>query len=180
MAGGGSDSAFELLLSALDADRDRAAGTYEHLRERTIGLLRWWGAPDAEDLADVAFDRVARKLAEGAVVPPGSLGAYLRGVARMIFYESRRRPRLQPHEAGLVGAEAAAGADLLSWLDACLDRLSSQDRDLVLRYYGEGKAAEVRRRLASELTLSTTALRIRAHRIRMQLEACVVARTGAA
>ena len=53
-------------------------------------------------------------------------------------------------------------------------------RSLVLRYYGEGKAAEVRRRLASELTLSTTALRIRAHRIRMQLEACVAARTGAA
>jgi hypothetical protein len=45
----------------------------------------------------------------------------------------------------------------------------------VLRYYGEGKAADVRRSLASELGVSMTALRLRAHRTRLQLERCVSA-----
>src|SRR4051794_15409493 len=100
MAGGVSAEAFQRLLGALDAERDRAASAYEQLRERTIGLLRWWGAPDAEDLADLTFDRVARKLDEGAVVPQSSLGAYVRGVARMIFYEARRRPQIDARDVG--------------------------------------------------------------------------------
>jgi DNA-directed RNA polymerase specialized sigma24 family protein len=174
MAGGVSHGAFNRLLTALDADRDRAAHAYELLRQRTIGLLRWWGAAEAEDLADIALDRVARKLDEGAVVAPGSMGAYLRGVARMIFYESRRRPQVLAHEVPLV-TPAPHDTGPLSCLDSCLDRLPRQDRDLVLRYYAEGKAADVRRRLASDLALTMTALRIRAHRIRVQLEACVLA-----
>jgi len=174
MVGGVSQGAFNRLLTALDGDRDRAAHAYELLRERTIGLLRWWGAAEPEDLADIALDRVARKLDEGAVVAPGSMGAYLRGVARMIFYESRRRPQVLAHEVALV-APAPDDTDLLGCLDTCLGRLSHLDRDLVLRYYAEGKAADVRRRLAAEMALTMTALRIRAHRIRMQLEACVQA-----
>ena len=40
--------AFQRLLGALDPDQDRAAEAYERLRTRTIGLLQWWGAADAE------------------------------------------------------------------------------------------------------------------------------------
>src|SRR4029079_2064984 len=61
--------AFELLLAALHPERERAAAAYEQLRERTIGLLRWWGASRPEELTDETLDRVARKLAEGAPVP---------------------------------------------------------------------------------------------------------------
>src|SRR5215831_17850906 len=150
MVGGVSQGAFNRLLTALDGDRDRAAHAYELLRERTIGLLRWWGAAEPEDLADIALDRVARKLEEGAVVTPGSMGAYLRGVARMIFYESRRRPQVLAQEVALL-TPPPPEPDLLGCLDNCLDRLSRQERDLVLRYYGEGKAADVRRRLASDM-----------------------------
>src|SRR6185295_1605233 len=82
--------AFELLLAALHPERGRAAAAYEQLRERTIGLLRWWGASRPEELTDETLDRVARKLAEGAPVPDGSLGAYVRGVARLVFYEAGR------------------------------------------------------------------------------------------
>jgi DNA-directed RNA polymerase specialized sigma24 family protein len=174
MAGGVSEGAFNRLLTALDADRDRAAAAYEQLRERTIGLLRWWGAPEPEALADATFDRVAHKLNDGAVVPDGSLGAYVRGVARMIFYEARRRPQVHPHELALLSPPPSADVELLTSLDSCLAALTRQDRDVVLRYYADGKAADVRRRLAAELDLSMTALRIRAHRIRMQLEQCVL------
>jgi len=173
MASGVSPGAFERLLTALNADRDRAADAYEHLRERTTGLLRWWGATDAEDLADVTLDRVARKLEEGATIAEGSFGAYVRGVARMIFYEAQRRPKLQAGDAAHLAPPPASDHELLGCLDSCLDALSAGDRSLVLRYYGDGKPSEVRRRLGVELGVSMTALRIRAHRLRLQLERCV-------
>jgi DNA-directed RNA polymerase specialized sigma24 family protein len=176
MSGGVSAQAFQRLLAALDGDPDRAAHAYQQLRERTIGLLRWWGAPEPEDLADVTLDRVARKLDDGAAVPDGSLAAYVRGVARMIFYESRRRPRVQAQDLPLLSPPPAADVDRLAALDACLGALPPRDRDVVLRYYGDGKAADVRRTLAADLATSMTALRIRAHRIRVQLERCVTAR----
>jgi DNA-directed RNA polymerase specialized sigma24 family protein len=175
MSGGVSPGAFDRLLSALDADRDRAGAAYEHLRERTAGLLRWWGASDAEDLADLTLDRVARKLEEGATIANGSFGAYVRGVARMIFYESRRRPQIQAGDAGYLTPPPSSDPDLFACLESCLGTLDPGDRTTVLRYYGDGKLADVRRRLGEELGVSMTALRIRAHRLRMQLERCVLA-----
>src|SRR6185436_10659829 len=82
--------ALERLLAALDPDPQRAALEYERFRTRLIGLLRWWGAVDAADLADRTLDRVARKLEQGADVPGDSLAAYVRGVARMVYVESAR------------------------------------------------------------------------------------------
>jgi hypothetical protein len=165
--------AFDGLLGALDPDRERAAAAYERLRERLIGLLRWWGAAQSEELADEALDRVARKLQAGVEIADGSLAAYVRGVARMVFYEWTRRPRAE-HMAIEVAA-IAAGDDhaALTQLDGCLDRLADEDRRLLLRYYGQGRAADVRKQLAGELGLSPTALRIRAHRLRVRVESAM-------
>ena len=165
-------SAFERLLQAFDADRDKAALAYEQLRHRIVGLIRWWGAWPAEDLADQTLDRVARKLEEGADVPSGSLGAYVRGVARMVFYEWTRASRATLPEAALdVRGDVDEAEATLHRLDRCLESLAPAERELVLRYYGEGRKSEVRRGLAKELGISPTALRIRAHRLRQRLEA---------
>jgi DNA-directed RNA polymerase specialized sigma24 family protein len=174
MPGGVSEDAFQRLLTALDADRDRAAVAYEQLRERTAGLLRWWGAVDPDDLADLTLDRVARKLSEGASIADGSFGAYVRGVARLFFYEARRRPRLNPGDAPYLAPPPSSDPDLLGCLESCLAQLNPEDRRLVLGYYGDGKLADVRRRLGEELGVTMTALRIRAYRVRAQLERCVV------
>jgi DNA-directed RNA polymerase specialized sigma24 family protein len=166
--------AFDGLLSALDADRQRAAAAYEQLRHRLIGLLRWWGGHQPEELADETLDRVARRLAEGAGIPSGSLGAYVRGVARLVFYESTRdrvaTSAVREPVASIASDEAEAASDCL---DRCLAQLDEADRRLLLRYYDSGKASQIRRQLAEELGISGTALRIRAHRLRMPLERCV-------
>jgi DNA-directed RNA polymerase specialized sigma24 family protein len=164
---------FERLLDALDPDRERAAEAYERLRDRIIGLLRWWGAAAPEQLADDTLDRVARKLQDGAPISTGSLGAYVRGVARMVFYESTREPL-----APLTGREAALAPstdalDAADCLDKCLASWGAADRNLILAYYDDGKASDARKRLAGTLGISVTALRIRAHRLRTRLEHCV-------
>jgi DNA-directed RNA polymerase specialized sigma24 family protein len=163
------------LLDLLDADRDRAAIAYEKLRERTAGLLQWWGATHPDELADETLDRVGRKLDEGAPVTQSSLAAYVRGVARLVFYESRRADRNDPLPRHDLAAPQPEGqSDVLECLDECLASLDSSDRDVVLRYYDGNKVA-VRQRIASDLNISMTALRIRMHRLRMRLESCVEA-----
>jgi DNA-directed RNA polymerase specialized sigma24 family protein len=174
-------ASFERLLDALSADRAEAAAAYEALHRRVCGLLRWWGARDAEDLADQAIDRVARQLNDGLVITSGSVGTYMRGVARMIFYESARRAGAFDSRAPLEQAEPPA-ADVedrrFACLEKCLSVLDSKERSLVMRYYDDGDRAEVRRMLAADMDLTRTALRIRAHRIREKLEACVRACVG--
>jgi DNA-directed RNA polymerase specialized sigma24 family protein len=168
----------EQLLTALHPDRDVACAQYERLLLRLEALFRFWGCADGADLADQTLDRVAVRLAQGAPVPRESLEAYLRGVARMLFHDS---VRLQKREQALTSIPPpdphadAEGERALATLDDCLDLLGTGDRKLILDYYAahDGGTIDLRRRLASAMGISPTALRIRAHRIRQRLEACV-------
>lgn len=169
-------AALDGMLSRLDSDRERAGEHYEALRRRLHGLFRWWGSESPFELADRTLDRVAMRLEEGAAVSAEALPGYVRGVARLIFHESlRERQReeralrdLPPDDVDhdREGAFAA--------LDNCLDTLNAADRRLIIDYYAaHGRSMiEARRRLASGLQLSPTALRIRAHRLRQRLEEC--------
>ena len=169
-----SATAFDAFLRTLDSDRDRAAEAFEALRERVTGLLEWWGTSRAAELADETLDRVARKIEEGARIAEGSLGAYVRGVARLVFYESTRERIDQLHDPeALVEAPAEDIEPALSCLDDCLSNLEHDDRKLVLRYYDNGKRADLRQKLAVEKGMSMTALRIRTCRLRQRLEDCV-------
>jgi DNA-directed RNA polymerase specialized sigma24 family protein len=168
--------AFERLLAALNADRERAAIEYEQLRHRIIGLLRWWGASHPQELADETLDRVAHKLEGGAAIGQAGLGAYVRGVARMVYYESTRQPVMPALTRDVAATESSDDLERASaCLDGCLGLLAAADRTTLLRYYDAGKAADVRKGLADELGITLTALRIRTHRLRTQVEKCVAA-----
>jgi FAD/FMN-containing dehydrogenase len=176
--------ALDGLLARLDDDRERAAVRYEQLRSRLQALFGWWGAENAFELADRTIDRVAAKLQEGALVPAPSLPAYLRGAARLVYYESLREAERE--ESAHRQAPTLAEADLqaeetLRALDGCLETVPTADRELILDYYSAagGSNISARRSLAGRLAMSATALRIRAHRLRQRLEECVRARLQA-
>src|SRR5437763_189010 len=65
---------------------------------------------------------------------------------------------------------------LLECLDGCLEKLPAETRMLIMEYYQLRKQAKIDRRkaLAEELGIPVNALRIRAHRVRAQLEECVM------
>ena len=56
-----------------------------------------------------------------------------------------------------------------------MQRLTADNRKLVLQYYQEEKQAKIdhRKLLAEQLGIALNALRIRAHRIRASLQECV-------
>jgi DNA-directed RNA polymerase specialized sigma24 family protein len=182
---GVSGASFEALLHALHPERERAAERYEAMRQRLRRFFRWRGARWPDELVDETLDRVGRKVAGGEVIRAADVGRYFLGVARNVLREAwqRERQRGPQHDVAALANRLDAGAGAaerqaearLECLDRCLAELPSETRDLVLRYYrGQGVAkVEDRRVLASQLGVTTGTLRIRLHRLRLRLEACV-------
>ena len=177
----GDRDPFATLLRRLARDGHAQVG-YERLRHRLIQFFRLHLPADADDLADMALDRIARRLHEGVEIE--HLPAYALGVARLLVLEARTRlAKRQRAERALAADEddneaASAAASLeaaSSALATCLDQLGAQARALILDYYGADGARRIqaRQRLAAELGSSLNALRNRALRLRERLERCV-------
>jgi len=180
-----TQDAFDELLAWLDADRDRAGSKYETIRLRLIKIFTCRGCSEAEELADETINRVVARLSDIAVDYHGDPALYFYAVSQKIHLEYLRKFKARKAE---VPVEAAA--DQLAptihcltddierdydCLERCLDKLSANNRELVLGYYQEEKQAKIdhHKRLAQEMGIAVNALRIRAHRIRRTLEACV-------
>jgi len=168
-----SQEAFDALLEWLDSDREQAAVKYEQIRSRLIKIFVGRGCADAEDLADETINRVTSKLDQIKKEYQGDPARYFFGVANMIYMEylRRRLPPVSPFppiDSNQVELEYRC-------LERCIEQLSEENRYLLLQYYGaEGRAkVDHRKRLADELGIAPNALRIRAYRIRMDLQECM-------
>ena len=167
-----SQEAFDALLDWLDSDREQAAIKYEYIRRRLIKIFTARGRVDAEDLADETINRVTKRLSEIREEFTGDPARYFFGVANMLNMEAMRRkppppppPPPDPNQAELE----------YQCLEHCIERLSEENRYLLLKYYGAEGTAKVdhRKQLAEELRIAPNALRIRAYRIRLGLQECV-------
>ncbi|MDX6614502.1 MAG: hypothetical protein QOD75_3688 [Blastocatellia bacterium] len=168
-----SQDAFDRLLNWLDADRDNAGRKYEMIRQRLIKILACRGCAEADDLADETINRVTRKLAAITESYTGDPTVYFYGVAQKVYLEYLRRNRPKP---GPPPVDTPADEAEYECLDRCLNGLPGDNRRLVLEYYEDVKRAKIdhRRKMAEQLGIAVNALRIRAHRIRVQLQKCVV------
>ena len=178
-------SPLDALLARLAADGDEGVG-YETLRRRLIRFFDVYVPADADELADVALDRVARRIHEGVEV--ASVLSYTLGVARMVLHEARARaarrrvaeidPTLLPDDENTESRDIEVA---LAALSHCLDAAGGDGRTLILEYYGADGASRIalRQRLAHERGISLNALRNRALRLREALEDCVRRRLGA-
>jgi DNA-directed RNA polymerase specialized sigma24 family protein len=161
--------AFTLLLQALDPDSGRAAEKYEILRHRLIVFFDVRSAAAPEDMADEVLDRVCRRLEEGEAIR--GVTQYCYGVASRVLRElwrgERRRLPVLPVSDDVEEKERRDQC-----LTRCLERLGGEARDLMLRYYaGAGRARSADRdRLAAELGISISGLRVKMHRLREQLQ----------
>lgn len=168
-----------MLLSALDPDRERAAGKYAELRQSLAAFFLGRGVAVAEEQIDETLDRVSRRLCAGKVVR--HLGPFTYGVARVVLSEFRKRDRRRRsilERAAGAAPETALQFELdaeIACLRRCIERLPAHARELILVYYeSDGREGQMERReCARRLGISASALRLRAHRIRCALEVCV-------
>jgi DNA-directed RNA polymerase specialized sigma24 family protein len=167
-----TQEAFDLLLSWLDPERERAGEKYEEIRARLIKVFSYRGCHTPEELADETINRVARKVDAVAESYDGDPALYFYGVAQMIHLEySRRKPEVPPQVLSLADDTEHEH----QCLDECLDRLTEANRELILQYYTDESRRKInnRKELARRLGIGPNALRIRAHRVRDGLEKCI-------
>lgn len=174
---------FEALLQRLDPDRDRAGEAYEALRRRMLKFFEWRGASRPEELTDETIDRVCSRIAAGEEIRAEDPGRYFHGVARNVLRESwKREPEAPLNEERLPGGltsplEGQTSLDerRSGCLQSCLDALPPETARLLLDYYRESGGTKIGRRrdLAAVLGIGPVALRLRLHRLRGRLEACV-------
>ena len=175
-----TQEAFDKLLVCFSPDRDEAGKQYEITRAKLVRFFEWRASGAPEERVDETINRVARKIDEGQ--PIDNLIGYLYGVARLVFMEGLKEQERAPlpletvdtsHYAPL--AEDEGPESRLLCLDQCLETLPPESRNLILEYYQEEKRAkiEIRKQLAERLRIPLNALRIRAHRIRLDLEKCL-------
>jgi DNA-directed RNA polymerase specialized sigma24 family protein len=161
--------AFDLLLAALDVDREAASGKYEALRGKLINLFAWERCETPDELADEALDRLARKLAEGIALQNPDQYAF--GIARRMLLEQHRAnyiKRTALRALRYFGGPGTRDAELLRSAERCLAELPEESRDLIERYYAEDRDV-----IASELDISLNALRNRVLRIREKILGCI-------
>jgi DNA-directed RNA polymerase specialized sigma24 family protein len=173
---------FEALLAQLDPDREKAGERYELIRRKLVRLFEWRGCDGADKLADETLDRVGRRIAEGIELKSGDPYGYCCGVAHLVYKEDLRRAskerRVRDSSEWSPPLYAPEGEDepsdrRIECLRHCLAQVPQDQRDLLLRYHQGENNIRNRKALASELEIPLNALRIRVHRTRRKVEACV-------
>src|SRR5262245_16281298 len=173
---------FDALLTWLDPDREKAGQKYEEIRHALVLIFEWRGCYDAEDLADETITRVLNKvptLVDGYVGDPA---LYFYAVAKRLVYEVSRRDQVRTQIEDLETLRDPQVNDdeqddrepEFECLDKCLAQLTPGDRELILRYYQQDQPKiDYRKELARRYGLVPNALRVKVHRIRATLQACM-------
>ena len=172
---------FDEILAWLNPDREIAATIYVQLRHDLEKVFLWNHCSDPEGMTDEVMDRVAKKVHQLRESFEGDPRLFFYGVARNLIKENPRRIKT---EVALPDAElpSRATTDIEEAVDmreeclnACLQRLSKEKRELILAYYANEKRAKIdhRSELAQQLGTSIETLRVRAYRIRNALEECI-------
>jgi RNA polymerase sigma factor (sigma-70 family) len=178
--------ALEAFLARLDPDRDRAAQCYEQVRSKLLTFFRCNNCWDAEDLVDETIDRVVRRLGE---VDVHDLMSFIRGVARRVVSETHKA-RIRVVSIDEVPERVRSDSTELEdrpltekrheCLEKCLGQLAEHDRNLTLEFYRYDKSEKIenKKRIAEQMGITSANLRVRAYRIRKQLEDCITKCTG--
>jgi len=171
------------LLLWLGQDTATGARQYVEMRQKLVAFFEFRGCQAPEDLADETLDRTARAIIKPGFAFVGTPIAYLRGVARNVYLESRRKPRIISQETLPELTDAVpqrpsndSGIEpLYACLDQCLAQLPSDKRLLLLRYYQGEKSAKVDRRsnMAQQEGIGLNTLRIQLFRLRKVVRQCV-------
>lgn len=178
--------AFRRFLNWLDQGVDSGGRKYIEMRGRLVRYFDRKNCLAPDEMADETLQRVSRRLSEEGEIRDASPAHYCHIVAKFVFLEYQRSPsRSQvsletvPDLCGDAASPTAATVEeqgiRLNCLEACLQKLPSDRRDLILEYYRDERRSKIvrRRRMADGLGVTMNALTIRACRIRERLEQCV-------
>ncbi len=149
-----STKEFEQFLKTLDVDREQAAEKYITLRERLERFFEWRDCEKAEELTDIVFDRVSRKITAGEKIENAE--AFCVSVAKFVLLEHRREVlqnvELDENSIEIVSPNALDNSNSddeikekrLKCLDKCLAEFPADKRELLINYFDTDEATMIR------------------------------------
>ncbi len=177
---GHDDDPYTIFLSLLSPDRDVAENKFRDIRRRLARMLDFRGCACSYELADDAILDFVCHLRNRDRPFEGDPIAYLSTVAYNLYLAHLQKQFLplpdDISEWPQVDEDETGGKEQLhKHLDGCLDKLSPENRDLILKYYRWDKRAKIefRKELAKALGISANALKIKVYHIRKVLGACI-------
>lgn len=182
--------AFEKLLAWLSDDRETAGAEYEKIRQKLIKLFKWRNCTPEEDYADITINRVTRRVFEGAEVSKEKPYLYFHGIALNVIREFWRSQQKHKHEdfESVAPSELTAEnpteqmeaefeeqkrANRYACMNRCVQNLPDEIRQFIIKYHHGERKKDVRKEMAEAEKVGLNVLRIRACRIRTDLEKCV-------
>lgn len=167
--------AFDKLLQWLDSDREKAGEKYQQIHARLVVIFSNHGCADPEKLADETFDRVMVKIDWLRENYEGDPARYFYGIARNILKEDLKRRNTHEPLDEYQQIEPDVDPTRYDCFDKCMAELTAQSQSVILAYYEEKGLEKIRRRkkLAQDLGISVTALRLRVFHMRVQLSRCM-------
>ena len=171
-----TEEAFNKLLAWLNPDREVAAETYNKIQVRLIRIFSTNGCGDPEKLTNQTFDRILSKIDWLIANYVGDPLHYFYAIARNIIkedYRNRTAARAVPPVDS--GDEDKESDELYQCLDECMEKLSQRGQRLLISYYEEEGNEKIvnRRKLAGELGITISALRLRVFHMRAQVKICM-------
>jgi DNA-directed RNA polymerase specialized sigma24 family protein len=180
MSGNLSKTDFERFLQTLDSNEKKAAEKYLALRSNLESFFEWRDCENTEELTDIVFDRVIKKIIEGEFIE--NITAFSISIAKFVVMEYKRKSLrnvdLDEVSDTVNFGESFEREDLkarkLNCLKKCLAQLSDKKRELLIEYYDTEESTMITKRksLAEKLELNLNSLRIRISRLRSKLEEC--------
>jgi RNA polymerase sigma factor (sigma-70 family) len=173
---------FEEILAWLNPNREVAASMYVQLRHDLEKVFTYKGCSDVEGLTDEVFDRVAKKIHEVRPIYVGDPRLYFRAVANNLVKENLKKVKTQVSLEGIDlpsptthQHKQETTAALEECLQSCLQKLSAENRELIVSYYSKVKQAKIdhRSELARRYGISVETLRVKVYRMRISLEECI-------
>ena len=185
MAKNYSSEEFERFLFWLDKDRDKAGQRYEEICLSLTKIFYGRGCVAAEELASETLDRVIPACQKVIDTYEGDPIIFCYGVAKNVYHEYTRNPPLDPLEDKNMPAnnteyytKEKENTDIeYKCLQKCLNKLPTNQRELITKYHSDSSKVEEKKEKKRELermfNISYRSLRVRAHRIRKKLYDCI-------
>ncbi len=186
-----TQEALDKLLAWLNPDREAAGAKLENLRRKLMKFFECQGCLSPEEYTDATIDRVAKTIDQSVEIRTSEPSLYFHGVARNVLKEYWRKPERKwsafetllpsqhpgedPIELEAQALESQTAEQRYHCLQGCAQELPPIYRELIVQYYYATGRVKIENRnwLAKEMNITVNALRIRAHRLRAELEVCV-------
>lgn len=170
-----------MFLKTLGAENTEAAEKYIALRERLERFFEWRDCENVEELTDVVFDRVIKKITESEKIENAE--AFCVSVAKFVLLENRRevlqKAELDENVGNFVSDETESETNEIKdkrfkCLDKCLAEFPTDKQKLLVGYFDTDEETMIptRKKLAEKIGVNLNSLRIRISRLKTELEKC--------